>query len=301
MAFGISGFLVQLLTAPDRDRHRRGHVPGIGTAARDDPGQGGAAATPARIASRSCPRSATGSGWSATTRSCGRSCSPRCRSRRCGGSSARPGSSSSSTSWRSGRRRSASSPGSAGSRRWSGPSSPRVPRGAGGSVRWRSSALLLAAVGNVFIPLAPAGLPLVAAGSLIVAQLLGDSAVTVYEVTEVSVRQSLVRDRALGRVASTFHVASGVAQLAATLAAGAACRSDRPAHDDVAGADLWRAGRRDPVVLAGPAPHRVARHSRGARFRSIRSRSPSRREGAAARRCDLRRRAPPRTRRGRTG
>jgi hypothetical protein len=52
------------------------------------------------------------------------------------------------------------------------------------------------------------------------AQLLGDSAVTVYEVTEVSVRQSLVRDRALGRVASTFHVASGIAQLTAVLAAG---------------------------------------------------------------------------------
>jgi Na+/melibiose symporter-like transporter len=82
------------------------------------------------------------------------------------------------------------------------------------------TALLLAAVGNAFIPLAPAGLPVVAAGSLIIAQLLGDSAVTVYEVTEVSVRQALVRDRALGRVASTFHVASGVVQLVATLGAG---------------------------------------------------------------------------------
>jgi hypothetical protein len=39
-------------------------------------------------------------------------------------------------------------------------------------------------------------------------------------VTAVSVRQSLVRDRALGRVSSTFHVASGIAQLSATLAAG---------------------------------------------------------------------------------
>jgi MFS family permease len=82
------------------------------------------------------------------------------------------------------------------------------------------AALLLAAVGNAFIPLAPAGLPLVAAGCLVMAQLLGDSSVTVYDVTEVSVRQSLVRDRALGRVSSTFHVASGIAQLSATLAAG---------------------------------------------------------------------------------
>jgi Na+/melibiose symporter-like transporter len=81
-------------------------------------------------------------------------------------------------------------------------------------------ALLLAAVGNAFIPIAPAGLPLVAIGCLVTAQLVGDSAVTVYDVTEVSVRQTLVRDRALGRVSSTFHVASGIAQLAATLAAG---------------------------------------------------------------------------------
>ena len=51
-------------------------------------------------------------------------------------------------------------------------------------------------------------------------QLVADSAVTVYDVTEVSVRQTLVHDRALGRVTSTFHVAAVVAQLAATLAAG---------------------------------------------------------------------------------
>ena len=80
--------------------------------------------------------------------------------------------------------------------------------------------LLLAALGNAFIPIAPAGLPLLAIGCLVMAQLVGDSAVTVYDVTEVSVRQTLVRDRALGRVSSTFHVASGIAQLAATLAAG---------------------------------------------------------------------------------
>jgi MFS family permease len=51
-------------------------------------------------------------------------------------------------------------------------------------------------------------------------QLVADSAVTVYDITEVSVRQTLVRDRALGRVASTFQVASGLAQLVATIAAG---------------------------------------------------------------------------------
>ena len=45
------------------------------------------------------------------------------------------------------------------------------------------------------LPLAPAGLPLVALGFLVVQQLVADSAVTVYDVTEVSVRQSMVQDR----------------------------------------------------------------------------------------------------------
>lgn len=81
-------------------------------------------------------------------------------------------------------------------------------------------AMLMAAVGNAFIPLAPAGLPLVAIACLVVQQLVADSAVTVYDVTEVSVRQTLVHDRALGRVTSSFHFAAVVAQLAATLAAG---------------------------------------------------------------------------------
>lgn len=81
-------------------------------------------------------------------------------------------------------------------------------------------AMLLAAVGNAFIPLAPAGLPLIAIGCLVLQQLVGDSAVTVFDVTETTVRQTVVRDRALGRVSSTFQVASGLAQLVATLGAG---------------------------------------------------------------------------------
>jgi MFS family permease len=81
-------------------------------------------------------------------------------------------------------------------------------------------AMVLSAVGNAFVPLAPAGLPLVAIGCLVMQQLVADSAVTVYDITEVSVRQTLVRDRALGRVSSTFHVAAGIAQLLATIGAG---------------------------------------------------------------------------------
>ena len=81
-------------------------------------------------------------------------------------------------------------------------------------------AMILAAVGNAFVPLAPAGLPLLAIVCLVLQQLVADSAVTVYDITEVSVRQSFVHDRALGRVASTFKVAAMLAQLLATLGAG---------------------------------------------------------------------------------
>jgi MFS family permease len=81
-------------------------------------------------------------------------------------------------------------------------------------------AMVLSAIGNAFIPLAPAGLPFIAIGCLVMQQLVADSAVTVYDITEASVRQTLVRDRALGRVASTFNVAAMLAQLTATLVAG---------------------------------------------------------------------------------
>ena len=82
------------------------------------------------------------------------------------------------------------------------------------------ASMLLAALGNLFIPLAPAGLPLVAITFFVLQQLVADSAVTVYDVTETSVRQSLVADRELGRVASTFQVGSAAAQLVATIGAG---------------------------------------------------------------------------------
>lgn len=81
-------------------------------------------------------------------------------------------------------------------------------------------AMLLSALGNLFIPLAPAGLPLIAVACLVAQQLIADSAITVYDVTETSVRQALVADRELGRVASTFQVLSAGAQLVATVGAG---------------------------------------------------------------------------------
>jgi MFS family permease len=81
-------------------------------------------------------------------------------------------------------------------------------------------ALVLAAIGGAFIPLAPAGAPLVAVAFLVAQQLVADSAATVYEITETSVRQSLVEDRELGRVTATFRVSAGFAQLCTTLIGG---------------------------------------------------------------------------------
>jgi predicted MFS family arabinose efflux permease len=81
-------------------------------------------------------------------------------------------------------------------------------------------AMLLAALGNLLVPLAPAGLPFLAMACLVGQQLIADAAITVFDVTQVSVRQALVGDRELGRVTATFDVASGAAQLVATLGAG---------------------------------------------------------------------------------
>ena len=82
------------------------------------------------------------------------------------------------------------------------------------------ASMLFAALGNLLIPLAPAGMPLVAIACLLGQQLIGDTAVTVFDVTEISVRQARVGDRQLGRVNATVRVAMVLAQLAATLVGG---------------------------------------------------------------------------------
>ncbi len=82
------------------------------------------------------------------------------------------------------------------------------------------ASMLFAALGNLLMPLAPAGLPLVAIACLLGQQLIGDTAVTVFDVTEISVRQARVGDRQLGRVNATVRVAMVLAQLAATLVGG---------------------------------------------------------------------------------
>jgi MFS family permease len=78
----------------------------------------------------------------------------------------------------------------------------------------------LAALGNLFIPLAPAGQPVVAVVFLLVQQLIGDTAITAYDIAELSARQARVADHELGRVNATVRVGMVAAQLVATLVAG---------------------------------------------------------------------------------
>jgi MFS family permease len=70
--------------------------------------------------------------------------------------------------------------------------------------------------GNALIPLAPSGAVLVAAALLVVQQIVGDSAATVYDIVEVSLTQSLVEARVLGRVNATIRTFTILLQLAGT-------------------------------------------------------------------------------------
>ena len=82
------------------------------------------------------------------------------------------------------------------------------------------ASLLVAALGNLLIPLAPAGMPLVAVAFLVGQQLIGDTAVTIYDVTEISMRQARVEDRHLGRVNATVRVVMVLATLVGTVVGG---------------------------------------------------------------------------------
>jgi MFS family permease len=76
------------------------------------------------------------------------------------------------------------------------------------------------AVGNAFIPLAPSGLLVARALCLIVQQLVGDGGYTVYDIAQVSLRQGRVDDRMMGRVLATADFVTTIVQLVATVAGG---------------------------------------------------------------------------------
>ena len=79
---------------------------------------------------------------------------------------------------------------------------------------------LIGMLGFFFIPLAPAGATFAAMVVLIGQQLVTDPAMTAYDITDTSIRQSIVHDRGLGRVTATVTVAALLAQLIATLGGG---------------------------------------------------------------------------------
>ena len=78
-------------------------------------------------------------------------------------------------------------------------------------------AMLVGMLGSYFIPLAPVAAPLMAMIFLIGQQLVTDPAMTAFDITDTSLRQSIVHDRQLGRVNATVRVAVLIAQLAVTL------------------------------------------------------------------------------------
>jgi MFS family permease len=80
--------------------------------------------------------------------------------------------------------------------------------------------ILFGILGFFFVPLAPVGFPLAAMLVLIGQQLVTDPGMTAYDITDRSLRQTIVGERQLGRANATITVAVLLAQLIATLAGG---------------------------------------------------------------------------------
>lgn len=77
-----------------------------------------------------------------------------------------------------------------------------------------------AALGSALIPLAPTGAVLLGGAILVAQQIIGDASGTIYEVVESSVTQTIVHDRVLGRVKATVSVITTVTALAGSLLGG---------------------------------------------------------------------------------
>ena len=80
--------------------------------------------------------------------------------------------------------------------------------------------MLLFALGNLLIPLAPAHALLLGAAFLVAQQLIGDSGGTVYEIVETSLVQSSVDNRVIGRVNATFFTFTTLMTLAGVVIGG---------------------------------------------------------------------------------
>ena len=75
-------------------------------------------------------------------------------------------------------------------------------------------------VGNALIPLAPSGAVVVGAAFLVAQQLIGDSAGTLYDVVETSLTQSVVAPRILGRVNASISTYTTLLSLIGTIGGG---------------------------------------------------------------------------------
>jgi MFS family permease len=75
-------------------------------------------------------------------------------------------------------------------------------------------------LGSALIPLAPEGAVLVAAGLLVGQQVIADLGGTMYDIVEVSLTQSIVDSRILGRVNATIHTYTTLIQLGGTIGGG---------------------------------------------------------------------------------
>ena len=80
--------------------------------------------------------------------------------------------------------------------------------------------MVLFAIGNALIPLAPAHAALLGASFLIAQQLIGDSGGTVYEIVETSLVQSSVDNRVIGRVNASFFAFTTLMTLAGVILGG---------------------------------------------------------------------------------
>jgi MFS family permease len=89
-----------------------------------------------------------------------------------------------------------------------------------GAGRAMIAGLAGAAIGSALIPLAPSGAVLIGGAILVGQQIIGDASGTVYEVVEDSVTQTIVHDRVLGRVRATVSVITTVTALAGSLLGG---------------------------------------------------------------------------------
>ena len=93
-----------------------------------------------------------------------------------------------------------------------------------GARRTLIGSLALGAAMQVLIPLAPP-VPWIAMSFLIATQVVGDGALTVWEINETTLRQRLLPPEALGRAAATFHVANGLLTPSGALAGAALAES----------------------------------------------------------------------------